>query len=278
MSARSHHVERPGHTMSWEAIGAPVFRESFLRDSSECDDGQVLPPGAMAEREFDRGTWPAADECLRSCARRSTWPARTRLEPGCSASGPSAEVHLIRCSRFEEAVRPFPVIPAEEAGQLSLKLREPAGDENPSGALGLDRPDQPFDDCDAPILPDGTETLANPTAATPASEAGRDVLAALIRDQVRGGHPRVPDDAFEERADPCRGWQRAERGHSHHSPGVVVDDHGHPPAERPALRQSVSVIILRTVVAPRCSSARQRTWAIFLVPIVGQSVLSRRTR
>ena len=75
------------------------------------------------------------------------------------------------------------------------------GHQDPPRALVLQGPDQAFHDSDVPVLPDCTETLANPTAAAPASEAGRDGLAALIRDQVRGGHPRVADDAFEERAD-----------------------------------------------------------------------------
>jgi len=43
---------------------------AVLRDALERDDRQVLPAGAILDRELDHGTRPSSNECLRSGARR----------------------------------------------------------------------------------------------------------------------------------------------------------------------------------------------------------------
>lgn len=71
---------------SWNALSV----SSRSGRPAKFDDRKMLPPRAEAGRELDDHAW-LAPERLRSRATRSPWPARTWLEPGCTASGPSPE-------------------------------------------------------------------------------------------------------------------------------------------------------------------------------------------
>ena len=110
------------------------------------------------------------------------------------------------------------------------------GDQQPSRALVLQAADQSFDDRDAAVLADRAEALLDLPTGTPPLEPLVGELRAVVGDDVLGCRPRSASRSTEERPDRTGGRLAVEDRKAHDAPGVVIDDHGNPPAKRPPLR------------------------------------------
>jgi hypothetical protein len=134
-------------------------------------------------------------------------------------------------------VRPVLVVPSDVFADLALELTEPKREEQQPDALILQRPDEPLDDGEAAVLPDGPESLADPLAATPRLELLRRELRPVVRDQVIRPTASATADALEETRDVTGCGLLSEYRDPHHLPGEVIDDDRDPSAEGPALRK-----------------------------------------
>ena len=100
----------------------------------------------------------------------------------------------------------------------------------------LERQDESFNERDTAVLANGTKAGCDPVAITPILEHAAPELLALVADDVFRGGAGGMNGAFEEvrHRDGC--GIVSEGFNAHHVSRVVVDDHRHPPAKRPALR------------------------------------------
>ena len=85
---------------------------------------------------------------------------------------------------------------------------------------------------------DGAAARADLAVLAPPLEALAPELLALVADDILGRGRGLADGLGEEGDDLLAVGLLAEDGDAHGSPGEVVNAHGQPPAERPALRQS----------------------------------------
>ena len=129
---------------------------------------------ATSNRYLGHGAWRAAG------------PVSSRLEPRCEASRSKTLIDLVRCSTIECFAWPVAVVPIDEQRQLPPKAIAPVGHQELSRALALDGPDEPLDDCDAPVFADRTEPLTNPSATAPLPECLVAKLLALVSDEMPG--------------------------------------------------------------------------------------------
>ena len=107
-------------------------------------------------------------------------------------------------------MRAVAVVPSEVELQFALERCKPIGNENQSPrALVLDGSNTPLDDCQAPVLPQSSETKLNSSTSAPAPESLRDKLLAVVRNEVVGSLPCPPEGIFEQSANRCRRWERA---------------------------------------------------------------------
>jgi len=89
------------------------------------------------------------------------------------------------------------VVPGPIERQILLEGGETVRDQNQSpGALVLDGSDAALDHGEAAALADGTEALADVSAATPALELPGGELAALVGDKVPGLMLDAPEQAL----------------------------------------------------------------------------------
>lgn len=135
-------------------------------------------------------------------------------------------------------MRPILVVPADEVNQLAAEGIALVGHEQQSGALILERADEPLDDRYAPILTDCAESLPDTSTTAPLSEPEIDELPAVVGDEVSWDGPHLLDGPAEERSHLNRGRHVRECGDADRTTGIVIDDDSDPPAERPLLGQS----------------------------------------
>lgn len=144
--------------------------------ATEFHDREMFLSGVEVNVQFDDGSWMSAHQNVGVRAGRASRPARAGLESRSSGSWASAEVNLARGLGSKVGVRSLAVVPGGEGLQLPQEGGETEGDENPPGALVLQRSDQPLHDRNAPVLANGTEALADLVATAPATEAGGDAV------------------------------------------------------------------------------------------------------
>ena len=85
------------------------------------------------------------------------------------------------------------------------------------------------------MLADGAEAGCDPLAITPVLERIAPELLALVADNVFWCGTCVDDGALEEGLNRYRCGIIPEYREAHSAMGVVINDHLHPPAKRPAL-------------------------------------------
>src|SRR5262245_40948004 len=112
------------------------------------------------------------------------WPPRTGFEARRPARRPRGVVDLVRSAESQRLVWPLGVVPVRVNRQLSSELVSPVRDQQPPRALGFHRTDEPLDDRDTSVLPDGPESVADSRSATPPAERSCDELDSLVGDQV----------------------------------------------------------------------------------------------
>jgi hypothetical protein len=138
----------------------------------------------------------------------------------------------------QPAVRAVAIVPIHVERQLVFEGGQPVWDEDePPRALRFDRANVALDDRQAPILPQRTKTMLNPSAAAPPSESLLSELSTLVGDEVSRRLSCFPESIAEKSPNRGGGRQRTVNRETHHPTGEVVDGHRQPPAEGPDLRQ-----------------------------------------
>ena len=102
-------------------------------------------------------------------------------------------------------------------------------------AAVLERQDESFNDRDTAVLANGAEAGCDPVVITPILEHAAPELFALVADDVFGGGTGGVNGTFEEVRYRYGCGIVPEGFNAHYLSRVVVDDHHHPPAKRPAL-------------------------------------------
>jgi hypothetical protein len=80
------------NTLRQRSASNAARSEGALRDASEGDDRQVLPPRPILDAQLDHGAGLTSYKRMRHGARRSSRPSRARLEARSSA-GPNRMKH-----------------------------------------------------------------------------------------------------------------------------------------------------------------------------------------
>jgi hypothetical protein len=97
--------------------------------------------------------------------------------------------------------------------------------------------DASFDDCQASVLIDGSESMLDATPSAPALETLRNELPALVGVQVPRPVAKPPENSVQEYPN-CLGGRLTTKGREPHHPArVVIDGNPNPPTERPEVRQ-----------------------------------------
>ncbi len=266
-----------GHTSPAPPARSVCWRS--LRDALQSNDRQVLAFGTIAEVEFHHGARPSSNQRMWPRARRPSRPAVARLEPGTPTRREPTVIDLVWGSARESGMRSVPVVPVDVQQQLMLEGCEAEGDEDRPRTLVLHRADESLEDPEAAVLADGTEPLLDATMPTPRAELVGGELRALIGDEVPGPAACLSGSAVEE-LHGCKGRRLALEDHdAHHAAGEMIDDHGNPPAEGPALSTETDSwtlsASLKTISMPRWAIRsprwRERPW--MAPPSVGRTRL-----
>ena len=129
------------------------------------------------------------------------------------------------------------VIPGEIESKLKTQIRLPYGDENAACAFGFQGSDHTLDDGNGTVFSDGPESGLDFPASAPALEGLAPELSAFVGDDVFGRLTGSVNGAGEEGTDLEGIGLVVEDGESNNLPGEMINDHGNPITERPALRQ-----------------------------------------
>jgi hypothetical protein len=129
------------------------------------------------------------------------------------------------------------VVPAEIVRQFGLKCIEPHRYHDSSRALVLDGPDEALNQRNRPMLSDRTKPRLDAARVTPIS-----ILLAKLRPLVADNVLRCASSELNGSVKQIRHVTRSrlllvDAVHQGFA-GVMVDDHGHPEAEGPALHES----------------------------------------
>ncbi len=156
-----------------------------LGDALQGNDRQVLPPCAIPDAQFDHGTRPSANECVRYCASRSARPVCSWFEARPPTRRETSEVHLVGRASAESRVWPLRVEPSDVVVELAAERgSRQRNDRQQPRALVLHRLDEPLDHSEAAVFADRAEALLDSVAAAPDAELLRRELNAVIGDQV----------------------------------------------------------------------------------------------
>ena len=107
--------------------------------------------------------------------------------------------------------------------------------ENNTRAFVLETQYESFNERDTAMLANGAEAGCDSLAIAPILEHAAPELLALVADDVFRGDAGGVNGAFKEVRHRYGCGIVPEGFNAHHSSRVVVDDHRHPPAKRPAL-------------------------------------------
>lgn len=116
--ATVRNVQHPRFVHADKRIPRKQRSESTIKltsgDAAQLDDGQVLAPGAVVDREFKPRTATPVNLRVRSSAWRAPRPASSWLESWREARWRSSETNLVRSLRNEPTVRSISVVPGDE--------------------------------------------------------------------------------------------------------------------------------------------------------------------
>ena len=144
-------------------------------------------------------------------------------------------IPLIRRLAIERRVRPMLIEPDFKEPKLPMERLPAKWHEDDPRAFVLEAQDEPFNERDTPMLADGAEAGCDPLAIAPVLERIAPELRALVADNVIWRGTCVDNGAFEEGVNRYRCGIIPEYREAYGASGVVIDDHRHPPAKRPAL-------------------------------------------
>ena len=145
-------------------------------------------------------------------------------------------IDLVGRVAMKTRVRPVLSIPVGKQAKLLAEGLATKWHQDNACTFILERQDESLDNGYTAVLADGAKAWCDSSAITPSLERVAPELLALVADDVFGRGTGVIDDAFKKRLNRYRSGIASECRDAHHAPGVVINDHRDPPAERPALR------------------------------------------
>ena len=144
-------------------------------------------------------------------------------------------VDLMRRLAIERRVGATLIVPVRKTRELLVERARAKWEQYDVRTAVLERQDESFNDRDTAVLANSTEAGRDPVVITPILErAAPELLAFVSDDEFRGGVGGA-NGAFEEARHRYGCGIFPEGFNAHHASRVVVDDHRHPPAKRPAL-------------------------------------------
>ncbi len=135
-------------------------------------------------------------------------------------------------------MRTIAVVPPHEEHKLLAEPIPSEGHLDSPRPLAFHRSEEPLDDRDAPVLPDGAVAHLDLPPPTPLPEALAEEHRFLVADEVARCALGVSDRPTEEGPQRGRVGLPLEDHEALDPAGEVVEDHGDPEAERPLLRES----------------------------------------
>ena len=129
------------------------------------------------------------------------------------------------------------VIPGEIEPKLKSQVGLSQRDKNTTGAFGFQGADHTLNDGNGAVFADGPEAGLDVPASAPAFEGLAPELTAFVRDDVFGSLTGSVNGAAEEGPDLEGIGLVVKDGKADDLPGEMVNNHGNPITERPALRQ-----------------------------------------
>jgi hypothetical protein len=204
-------------------------RESQTRESTLADE---------LDRQFKPDTWLPFDEDLRSGTRCGARPVGSRLEARLTTGQPTTEVDLVGRRTPQGRVRPGAVIPDPEKLELAVKgAAQEWHDRQGASAVLFQGSYETLQHRDASSLADGPKALADAVTAAATLEGMATKLFAGVADDVLGRSADAHNKPAEKLAELVRGRLLCKDGNGVCAPGIMIQDDGQPPAERPALGQ-----------------------------------------
>ena len=121
-------------------------------------------------------------------------------------------IDLVWGATIERGIRSVLVVPVNEQFELMLKSCLAHRDQPATCSLTFHCPDEPFDDRDAAVLPNGAEPWLDRPSAAPGLKAIAPELPSLVTDEVLRRCARDSDGSVEKRLDVFRGRKITEDG------------------------------------------------------------------
>jgi hypothetical protein len=144
-------------------------------------------------------------------------------------------IDLIRRLAIERRVRAILIVPVRKTRELLVERVRVKRYQNDARTAALETQDESFNERDTSVLANSAEAGCDSLTITPILEHAAPELLALITDDVFRGGAGSMNGAFEEARNRYGCGIVPEGFNAHHASRVVVDDHRHPPAKRPAL-------------------------------------------
>jgi len=221
-----------------------------LRRAFQRDGRQVLCPALEVDLECESIAGLAGDKRTWAGTGRVSWPAFAWLDAWSSVGRSQSEVDFVGGRARERRARAIRVVPGEVERECPTKVFSALRNQDVPRALVFHGLDEAFDHGDASVLPHSAISRADSFTATPALEVRAPEDAVLVADQVFGYRASPSDHPPKKAANRERLRPLRKDGKAHCTSRVVVNDHGQPPAEWPALRQRER--------RPRCPEACAR--------------------
>ena len=132
----------------------------------------------------------------------------------------------------------MPVVPSKIALVFRVKCRSAPRDEDPASDFTLRCSDEAFDHGDASMFSDRSVSRTDLLALAPSFEDSATENASLVADEMGRHRVRIGHHSFDEAKGGVRVWLLQEDRDVYRTSRVMINDHGQPPGEWPALRKS----------------------------------------
>ncbi len=152
---------------------------------------------------------------LRLRTARLPRPPRSWLASWLTIGGWKRVIDLAWGATFERRIWSMFVVPVNEQFELILKSCLAHRDQPSTCSFTFHRPDEPLNDGDAAVLPNGAKPWLDLRSTAPGFEAIAPELPSLVTDEVLGRYARGLDGSIEKRLDVFRGREIAEDGETH---------------------------------------------------------------
>ena len=148
-------------------------------------------------------------------------------------------VNLVGRLAFQGHVRTELIVPEQKPADVIPEVLSPGRNHDLPSAAFFQRPDKTLHDCDAAVLSHRAEAGIDSTGSAPSLVVVAPELSAFVGDQVFGGLARLLDHTIQKGLHSTSGGRYSRDTKAHGPAGEMIDDHDHPPTERPTLGQRI---------------------------------------